>query len=378
VSPRQTGETTVPTGTPTGTDAPAAGGEYLPPVVRQILSTTPPWLVDIGQSVLVLVLGYLVSRLLVRLLGRRIARRFRRPSLTRTVLRGIRIGVAVFALLTILGIYGYGLGDIALSVTVFTAVLGVILAPIVGSVISGVFLLADQPYEIGDMIELADRNQRGFVEDITLRYTKIFTLDNTFLVIPNGSMRDRDVVNYSAEDTRTRQTLDLLVTYESDIARARELFESSARQVDGIVEGGPAIRVGAARYPAGPTCYIDAYADHGVNLRLRYWIEEPYWLLRMRSRIQTALWDAIEDEDIEIAYPHQHQVFDETSGTMQVSIADDPGAGRPARRAPGTDDGGVVRPPPTEQGDLDDEETPKPPQDTAESGTDDGDDEDGD
>jgi small-conductance mechanosensitive channel len=355
VSPRQTGgATTTPTGTPVGTEAPVGGGEYLPAWARAFISTIPPWLVDIGQSVLVVVLAYLVSRLLVRLLGRRIARYFRRPSLTRTVLRGIRVGVAVFALLTILGIYGYGLGDLVLSVTVFTAVLGVILAPIVGSVISGVFLLADQPYEIGDMIELADKNQRGFVEDITLRYTKIFTLDNTFLVIPNGTMRDRDVINYSAEDTRTRQTLDLLVTYESDIQRARDLFESSARQVEGVVEGGPAIRVGAARYPAGPTCYIDTYGDHGVNLRLRYWIEEPYWLLRMRSRIQTALWEAIEDEDIEIAYPHQHQVFDETSGTMQVSIADD-GSGPRTGRPPGSDGEGVVGPPPGQRDGADGE-----------------------
>ncbi|MFB6146080.1 MAG: mechanosensitive ion channel family protein, partial [Halobacteriaceae archaeon] len=282
MSPSQT--TATPAGSPSGTDAPVAGSEYLPVAVRELLVTAPQWLVDLSQSVLVIVLAYVVSRLLVRLLGRRLARRFRRPSLTRTALRGIRVGVGVFALLTILGIYGYGLSDIALSVTVFTAVLGVVLAPIVGSVISGVFLLADQPYEIGDMIELADKNQRGFVEDITLRYTKIFTLDNTFLVIPNGTMRDRDVVNYSAEDTRTRQTLDLLVTYESDVQRARDLFESAARNVEGVVEGGPAIRVGGARYPAGPTCYIDEYGDHGVNLRLRYWIEEPYWLLRMRSR----------------------------------------------------------------------------------------------
>jgi small-conductance mechanosensitive channel len=370
VSPNQAGGPTVTqTGTPTGTDAPVVAGEYLPPWIRAVLATIPPWLVDIGQSILVIGVAYLVSRLLVRLLGRRVARYFRRPSLTRTVLRGIRVGVAVFAVLTILGIYGYGLGDLVLSVTVFTAVLGVILAPIVGSVISGVFLLADQPYEIGDMIELADENQRGFVEDITLRYTKIFTLDNTFLVIPNGTMRERDVVNYSAEDTRTRQTLDLLVTYESDIQRARELFESSARAVDGVVEGGPAIRVGAARYPAGPTCYIDAYADHGVNLRLRYWIDEPYWLLRMRSRIQTALWDAIEDEDIEIAYPHQHQVFDETSGTMQVSIADD-GAGRPSGRPRGTSGDRVVRPPPGDREAVEEVERPNP-RNTGESDTND-------
>jgi small-conductance mechanosensitive channel len=146
-------------------------------------------------------------------------------------------------------------------------------------------------------------------------------------------MRERDVVNYSAEDTRTRQTLDLLVTYESDVQRARELFESAARNVDGVVEGGPGIRVGAARYPAGPTCYIDEYGDHGVNLRLRYWVEEPYWLLRIRSRIQTALEQAIEDEDVEIAYPHQHHVFDETSGTAQVAVTNGRERPQPERDA---------------------------------------------
>ena len=118
MSPHQTGGSTptaTPTGTATGTATPP-GSEYLPPVLQEILRNTPLWLVDALQSIVVLVIAYAVSRLLVRLLGRRIARHFRRPSLTRTVLRGIRVGVGVFALLTILGIYGYGLGDIALSV----------------------------------------------------------------------------------------------------------------------------------------------------------------------------------------------------------------------------------------------------------------------
>ncbi|WP_436931211.1 mechanosensitive ion channel family protein [Halosimplex halobium] len=314
-------------GTPAGGGAPS----WLPEGLVRILDATPTPVIQLAQSLVVIALAYAVSQLLVRLLGRRIARRFRRPSLTRTALRGIRGIVFLFAAFTVMGIYGYGLADLTLSVAVFSAVVGVILAPIVGSVISGVFLLADQPYEIGDMIELADRNQRGFVEDITLRYTKIFTLDNTFLVIPNGTMRDRDVVNYSAEDTRTRQSLDILVTYESDVPRARQLAEDAARNVDDVVGGGPRIRVGAARYPAGPTCYIDEFGDHGINLRLRYWVEEPYWLLRVRSRIQTTFAEAIAEEDVEIAYPHQHHVFDETSGEMQVGVHDRPAADRPER-----------------------------------------------
>ncbi|EMA07576.1 Small-conductance mechanosensitive channel [Haloarcula vallismortis] len=306
-------QTPTPTPTETATEVATDIGGLLPFEI-------PMWVVNLGESLIVIALAIIVSRVLVRLLGRRVAQQFRRPSLTRTALRGIRVGVYIFALLTILNIYGLQLGDIALSVTVFTAVVGVVLAPILGSLISGIFLLADQPYEIGDMIELVDSGQQGFVEDITLRHTKIFTLDNTFLVIPNGEMRQRDVVNYSAEDARTRLSLDVLVTYESDIAVARTLIEAAAREVDNVISGGPNIRVGAARYPASPTVYINDFADHGVLLTLRYWVTEPYKLLAARSKVQTNVWRRLEDANVEIAYPHSHLYFDETSGEMNVSL----------------------------------------------------------
>jgi len=309
-----------PTATPTGAEQTS---DLTQTLVSLLPVTVDPWIARVITSVIVVMLAWGVSRLVVRLFGRRIAQFFRRPSLTRTALRGIRVTIYLFALLAIMGVWGLRITDISLSVAVFSAVVGVVVAPIVGSFISGVFLLADQPYEIGDMVELADRDQRGFVEDITLRHTKIFTLDNSFLVIPNGTMRDRDVINYSAEDPRTRLSLDVLVTYESDIDEARKLIARAARQVDNVIEGGPDIRVGAARYPAAPTVYINNYADHGVLLTLRYWITEPYKLLTARSKVQTNLWTMLDDADVEIAYPHAHLYFDDTSGAMQVSMTDD-------------------------------------------------------
>jgi small-conductance mechanosensitive channel len=296
-------------------------GASLQSTLSEMLALVPDWILNVGQSLIVLALGWALARYLSDIFGRRVANRFRRPSLTRTATRGVRLIVFAFAFLTVLRIYGFGLGNIALSLTVFTAVLGVVLAPIVGSFISGVFLLADQPYEIGDMVEIVDTGQRGFVEDITIRYTKIFTLDNTFLVVPNGEMRNRDVMNYSAEDRRTRRTLKLLVTYESDVHEARRIMERSARRVEEIIEGGPDIRVGAARYPAPPTCYVDEYADHGVLLNLRYWVKEPYKLLTIRSKINREIWSELDDADVEIAYPHSHLIFDETSGDLSVSVA---------------------------------------------------------
>jgi small-conductance mechanosensitive channel len=308
----------------TGTAAPDGDegtlGTFLSEVLPQSVQV-PGWRWIV--ALVIVALGVWLSKLVVRLLGRPIARRFRRQSVAQTVLRGTRLGTVLLSGFIALNVLGLELGNIVLSVTVFSAVLGVILAPLVGNLIGGLFILADQPYEIGDMIEL-DEGTSGFVDDITIRYTKVMTLDNTFLVLPNSTMRERDVTNYSAEDERTRLSLPLLVTYESDIPAARDLLERAAVSTDGVIEGGPDIRIGSARYPAKPTCYIDEYADHGVLLTLRYWAERPYKLLTTRSQVQTRLWELLEesDADVDIAYPHQHLMFDETSGRASVAVED--------------------------------------------------------
>ncbi|MFW5917901.1 MAG: mechanosensitive ion channel family protein [Haloferacaceae archaeon] len=312
----QSGEESVVSGDSVGQTIGDAIVEQFPSI-----AAVPGWrvLVAIG----LLALGVWLSKLLVRLLGRPVARRFRRQSVAQTVLRIVRVltfGVAVLLAMNVLGLQ---LGNIVLSVTVFSAVVGVILAPLVGNFIGGLFILADEPYEIGDMIELDD-DTMGFVDEITIRYTKIFTLDNTFLVLPNSAMRERDVTNYSAEDERTRLSLDLLITYESDLATARDLMERAAAGTDSVIRGGPDIRIGAARYPAKPTCYIAEYGDHGVLLRLRYWAKKPFKLPSIQSAVRTELWHHLEndDVDVEIAYPHQHHVFDETSGRAEVAVVD--------------------------------------------------------
>ena len=270
-------------------------------------------------AVLIVVAGVYLSKLLVRLLGRPIARRFARQSVAQTFLRGIRVGTVILALVTALWISGVDLPDVLLAGAVFSAVVGVILAPLIGNFINGVFVLADQPFEIGDMIELEDGTQ-GFVDDITIRYTKIFTLDNTFLVVPNGNMRNRDVTNYSAEDERTRRSLDLLVTYESDIKEARRIMERAARSSDAVVDGGPDIRIGVARYSASPDCRVHEFGDDGVLLRLRYWVKKPYKLLKVQSEVNARIRELATEADVEMAYPHRHIVFDDTSGTANVDL----------------------------------------------------------
>jgi small conductance mechanosensitive channel len=323
-------------GTTTNTTAPLDGAEPFGGWLVDLLAQVPPEVRTLVSIVAVIVLGWYGSKFVVRIAGRTVAQRIRRPSVTRTVLRGIRLAVLVFTSFAVARLAGLQVGDIFISVTVFTAVLGIILAPIAGSIINGLFVLADQPYEIGDMIELADSGRRGFVEDITIRYTKMFTLDNTFIVISNSTIRDRDIVNYSAEDERTRLSLQLLVTYEGDLEAAREIMERAAKDVDEVITGGPDIRIGAARYPAAPTCYIDEYADSGVLLTLRYWGKRPYKLLTLRSKVNERVWAELDEaDDVEVAYPHQQLVFDEDTPVPTTRGGDRPGGHGPTRGSDG-------------------------------------------
>jgi len=307
--------------------------QVLDPALAQVLdpvANAVSRLASLPGSRLLLVLlsvglGVLVSKFLVRLIGRPVARRVSRQSVAQTIVRGVRVGTILIALLFGLSAAGFQFTDLLVGTAVFSAVIGIILAPIVGNFINGVFILADQPFEIGDMIEL-ENGTTGFVEDITIRYTKIFTLDNTFLVVPNGAMRERDVTNFSAEDERTRRTIDVLVTYESDISEGRQLIERAARDCDAVINGGPDIRVGVARYTASPDCRIHEFGDDGVLLRLRYWVKKPYKLAKVQSDVNTRIRERLTDADVEMAYPHRHLVFDDTSGVARVGGPDD---GRP-------------------------------------------------
>lgn len=293
----------------------------------------PEHTAQIILALVVIVIGWYLSKVVVRLAGRTVARRIQRPSVTRTVLRGVRVSVLLVTLGIAASILGVGNTQILLSVTVVSAVIAVVLAPLVGSLINGFFVLADRPYEIGDMIEVADAGHRGFVEDITIRYTKIFTLQNTFIVIPNSEIQQRDVVNYSAEDERTRITLQFEITYESDLEAARQAAERAARSVDTVISGGPDIRIGSARYGAAPMCAINEYGDNGILLELFFWMKHPYKQAVVRSAVQEAIRERFADLDVEFAYPRRHHVFDETSGVARMAVD-----GRRPEQSPADDD----------------------------------------
>jgi len=274
--------------------------------------------------VVIIVVGYRLSIAAKRYAGRPVYNWVGRESVASTMLRLVKYTIIVVSVLLGLRVsFGFSPTSLLLTATVFSAVVGIILAPLVGDFINGIFVLSDQPYEVGDMVEILDTGKMGFVEEMTIRYTKVFTIDNTFLVIPNSEIRKRDVVNYSAEDIRTRQTLDVTVTYESDVARAREILAEAAQETPEVIGTQGSVRIGRGEYPLEPRVFITEFGDHGVHLRMRYWVREPYRLQAVASKVNEKVWAKFNREGIRIPYPRRHHVFDETSGNFDVSFDGD-------------------------------------------------------
>lgn len=275
-------------------------------------------------AILIIIIGYRVSISVKRYAGRPVYNWVGRESVASTILRLMRYGIILISVLFALRVsFGFSPTSFLLTATVFSAVLGIILAPLVGDIVNGVFVLSDQPYEVGDMVEIVDTGKTGFVDEVTIRYTKIFTIDNTFLVVPNSEIRKRDVINYSAEDIRTRQTLEVSVTYESDVARAREILAEAAQETPEVIGTQGTARIGKGEYPLEPSVYIAEFGDHGVGLIMRYWVREPYQLQKVASKVNEKVWDKFNHEGIRIPYPHRHHIFDDTSGNLDVSLDED-------------------------------------------------------
>ena len=156
---------------------------------------------------------------------------------------------------------------------------------------SGVFILADRPYKLGDYVNL-DGGERGQVTHIGIRSTRILTNDDIEVTIPNGVIGNAKVVNESGgSHQKMRIRVDIQCAYEADLDEVEELLISIAKNHKEV-----------CAHPA-PRVRVRSFGDSGINIQLMGWIEEP----KDRGRISHLLYKHIHrsfsEQGLEIPYP---------------------------------------------------------------------------
>lgn len=161
------------------------------------------------------------------------------------------------------------------------------------NLISGVSIVADSPYKIGDYIVL-DTGERGVVSNLGIRSTRLITRDDVEVSIPNAVIGTSKIVNESGGPyVRHRVRIPIGVSYDSDIDKVIETMEALAAANEQVVDQ-PAARV-----------RIRGFADSSINLELLCWIRRPAERGMVIHQLNYQLIKRFREEHIEIPFPQR-------------------------------------------------------------------------
>ncbi len=154
----------------------------------------------------------------------------------RNILTAVVYVIAAFSILSAI-VPLEGLGSAVLGATsVISVIIGLAAQETFGNFIAGFFLALSQPFSVGDLITLPEKNITGTVKQITFRHTVLQTIENSSLIIPNATMNSAVLENkVFGQDSYTR-FISVSVAYDSDFALVKKLITETVMKTDRIID----------------------------------------------------------------------------------------------------------------------------------------------
>ena len=211
----------------------------------------------------------------------------------------MRVVLITFALL--IGLTTAGV-DLSL-LTIFSGALGLGvgfgLQKGISNLFSGMLLLMDRSIKPGDIIELLETGTFGWVKRMGARYTEILTRDNKSYIIPNEDFITQQVVNWSHGDTLVRVEVSFGVHYNSNPHEVKSIAQEAAKKPDRVVD------------EPEPIAHLIEFGDSSLNFVMRFWIRDAQrGVTNIRGEVMLELWDAFQENNIQIPYPHREVYID--------------------------------------------------------------------
>lgn len=139
------------------------------------------------------------------------------------------------------------------------AVIGFALRSTLADVFAGIAVGLEAPYRIGDWVSINDRT-RGRVIEIGWRTTRLFTRNDTYVILPNSQIAQQALTNYSAPNRKYRAQVEVVLSHELPVAVARELLTDAAARSPIIVN------------VPKPDVRVASYDTEGIRYHVRFWV----------------------------------------------------------------------------------------------------------
>lgn len=179
----------------------------------------------------------------------------------------------------------------------------------ISNAIAGILLLSARPFKLGDRIRTTeDESLIGDVVEITLIYTKIKTVRNELVAIPNQTLLQRQIVNYSGMKVLSI-TVNVSMTYNNNRKIIEKLLIESAKDTEGIITSSSfSNELTAGSHSADnavtdPFVFLVKFGDYGAVYDLRAYTNKPREFLKIASEVRKKIYDSFQKHGIDLTVP---------------------------------------------------------------------------
>ena len=185
------------------------------------------------------------------------------------------------------------------ATSVMTVVVGLAAQETFGNVIAGFFIVIYQPFHVGDMVNLPEKNISGTVIEITFRHTILNTVENTKIIVPNSTMNSAIVEDKAFGQKTYIRYLALSVAYHTDIDKLERVITDVVVNTDGVIDTRSA-EAKEKNLPINIT--VNEFLDSGIQIRFPFTTKSRGKSVETASKIRKALLVAFRENGIEIPY----------------------------------------------------------------------------
>lgn len=240
-------------------------------------------------AVVVFAVCYLLMRLIMRLLDRVLARVSIDVTLKKVLKAVVKLVLYFVTAMIVIDTLGVSVTSLLAAFSVVGLAASLAVQDSLSNLASGIMLLVTKPFKIGDYVEIDDIG--GTVQMIHLIHTRITTIDNKTIYVPNSKIIATKIVNYTEAKFR-RVDLEISASYDAPIETVRQSL------LDAVAEVGLFIDT-----PAPPFAAVLSYDDSSIRYVVRAWVKtEDYW--DAHFGLLTQIKTEFDKNGVEMTYNH--------------------------------------------------------------------------
>jgi len=267
----------------------------------KILSSDP-YNLEIGQlmlSIIVFAIGFFVATLVKRIIARKLSNYLKEEYDHRLVLI-LRISYWIILLIFFyiaLNILNMPLSTLSFMLGGLSIGLGFGLKDYLNNFFSGIVIIVERPFKIGDVVEI--RGNIGRIADISLRSVRIYTEEKIDIIVPNSVALNECLINWTRTNNVIYAEVPISIAYSSDVAKATRLLKEGAQKAEGILADPPPIVLFKSHGPY--SLNFQVLCGMEVHNKLERWEKESNFNYSINKHLR--------ENGIKISYPKSDIYF---------------------------------------------------------------------